>query len=771
MDRSLPPLPIGLQQQIIVFFSVGSHPSGCPVSLASRAASCLNPFRPSRTEETETIPVLRGGGWNREVDDIVHEPLHSRTIGLLFIGLLLLTSGCQKKSVFAQAAAPIIDSLTVEIQSNSAIVGFDVVDPAARTWDAWIYYSDDLGQQWQSVTPVSGNDGIIVLIPPFESVQTEWSYRGDLTTLPQADILIEVRLLDLDGNVHATRRSDPLSIGETSPPVVESVTIPTGAVGGPIPVTSLISDADGDYLTVHLEWSLDGSEPWNIATLETDVNLVIPDDKGISQVEMIWSSHIDTPGVVSPFARVRVVASDASGSSSAVSPYIALNTIAPIVDSITIGEIPPYLNGSEPYIDNNTSAIPFTLSVPAIGTLIRVSWSAGAGGATVDPQTLSIVANQPLANRDANTNLADLFTIDGNSARWQISAAQSLPTGPLTITAVIDDVRGNPAAAQQYQFQVHPASTASLPFDWQDRWNLDFSRDNYSIGWQLDSAGELAPFSSTGADGIADHQQDLVTIGLQSDQPTTAAVAAGCDLRVQFWVEQSILERIQQLYGEGSLLDGQDLQPQLRFQVSPVNSTSALGIGGDDFDANSYALGRATFDFRNSNSNDERAPNRGVFTSNMVQFYWNSWTFRNRFEEVLPGLGVAVGEHPFDAVVLGANFERLDPTNSSAENQRYDGVWNAIDAWSRIVAVVAAHEIGHAVGLCANGAPPTGLFGGVSSADFTGPFTTAYHVDTPGLNVMSSALGLTSALVEGESGYRFNELNEAYIAEWTTLEP
>lgn len=771
MDRTLPPLSIGLQQQIIVFFSDGSHPCGCPVSLASRAASCLNPFRPSRTEETETIPVLRGGGWNREVDDIVHEPLHSRTIGLLFIGLLLLTCGCQKKSVFAQASAPTIDNFTVEIHSSSAVVGFDVVDPAARTWDAWLYYSDDLGQQWHSVTPVSGSDGIISLTPPFESVQTEWSFRGDLTTLPQADILLEVRLLDLDDHVHAFRRSDPLSIGEGSPPIVDSVTIPTGAVGGPIPVNSLISDADGDFLTVHLEWSLDGSEPWNIATLETGVELVIPGDKGISQVEMIWNSHIDTPGVVSPFARVRVVASDASGSSTAVSPYIALNTIAPIVNSITIGEIPPYLNGSEPYIDNNSSTIPFTLSIPAIGTLIQVNWSAGAGGAAADAQTLSIVANLPLANRDSNTNLADLFTIDGSSASWQVSAAQSLPTGTLTITAVIDDVRGNPSEAQQYQLHVHPASTASLPFDWQDRWNLDFSRDNYSIGWHLDSVGDLVPFANTGADGSADHQQDLVTIGLQSNQPTTAAVAAGCDLRVQFWVEQSILERIQYLYGEGSLLDGQDLQPQLKFQVSPVNSTSALGIGGDDVDGNSYALGRATFDFRNSNTNDERAPNRGVFTSNMVQFYWNSWTFRNRFEEVLPGLGVAVGEHPIDAVVLGENFERLDPTNSSAENQRYDGVWNAIDAWSRIVAVVAAHEVGHAVGLCANGAPPSGLFGGVSSADFTGPFTTAYHVDTPGLNVMSSALGLTSALVEGESGYRFNELNEAYIAEWTTLEP
>ena len=701
----------------------------------------------------------------------MHEPLHSRTIGLLLLGLLLLACGCQKKSAIAQASAPIIENFTVEIQSSSATVRFDVVDPAARTWDAWIFYSDDLGQQWQSVTPASGTEAVIELSPPFESVQTEWSFRGDLTTLPQADILIEVRLLDLEGHIHATRRSDPLSIGETSPPVVDSVTIPTGAVGGPIPVNSLISDADGDYLTIHLEWSLGGNEPWSIATLDTDVEVVIPGTKGVSQIELIWNSHIDTPGVVSPFARVRVVVSDASGSSSAVSPYIALNTIAPTVDLITIGEIPPYLNGSEPYSDNSASTIPFTLSIPAIGTLLQVRWSAGAGGAAADAQTLSIVADQPLANRDAGTNLADLFTIDGSSASWQVSAAQSLPTGPLTITAVIDDVRGNPADAQQYQFQVHPASSASLPFDWQDRWHIDFTRDHYNIGWQLDSAGDLVPFSSTGADGIADHQQDLVTIGLQSDQPTTAAVAAGCDLRVQFWVRQSILERIQHLYGEGSLLDGQDLQPQLRFQLSPVDSTSALGIGGDDFDSNSYALGRASFDFRNSNTNDERAPNRGVFTSNMVQFYWNSWTFRNRFEEVLPGLGVAVGEHPIDAVVLGANFERLDPANSSAENQRYDGVWNAVDAWSRVVAVVAAHEIGHAVGLCANGAPPSGLFGGVSGADFTGPFTTAYHVDTPGLNVMSSALGLTSALVEGESGYRFNELNEAYIAEWTTLEP
>ena len=166
-------------------------------------------------------------------------PRFFRAIGLLIISIVLLACGCQKKSASAQAAAPLIEIFTVQIQSTSATVGFDVVDPAERIWDAWIFYSDDLGQQWQSVTPVSGNEGVIVLIPPFESVETEWSFRGDLATLPQADILIEVRLLDLEGAVHASHRSAPLSIGETTPPVVGSVTIPTGAVGGPIPSTAV----------------------------------------------------------------------------------------------------------------------------------------------------------------------------------------------------------------------------------------------------------------------------------------------------------------------------------------------------------------------------------------------------------------------------------------------------------------------------------------------------------------------------------------------------
>ncbi len=697
-----------------------------------------------------------------------------RSLFLRSIVLLLIVvtwSGCHRKGVSAEATIPLIENLSVVIDSNSAFVHFDVVDPHDRTWDAEIFFSDDLGQHWLPVTPVAGSQGYIELIPPFEPVVTEWSFRGDLITLPQADILVEVRLYDLEGLMHASRRSDPLSIGDPSAPSVDSVTIPSGPVGGPIPINCLIWDADGDFVTVHMEWSLDGTEPWNLSTLDTPGDVIIPGDKGINSVELIWLSHIDTPGVVSPFARVRIVATDAVGSSQATSNYIALNTIAPEIESVTIGEVPDYLNGSEPYDDGTGADVPFLLSIPTLGTQIHIGWSAGAGGAAPDVATLAISADQSIAGREVGEPIEDLFVIEGSTASWRVSELHPLPLGLLTLSASIDDIRGNPSEDRLFQVLVTPGAASARPFDWQDRWHVDFQRDNYIIGLQTDQFGNLNPFATPGADGEPDHRQDLLTLGLQSDQPSSAAAAAGTNMRVRMWVEQAIVDRMKQYFGESTSPDEESLQPQLRFQTSAVDATSAIGIGGDDVDPYSYALGRATFDYRNATANDERAANRGVFSSNMVQFYWNSWTFRNRFQEVLPQLGVPVGEHALDPLVLGSGFERLNPTNSTAQNQRYDGVWDAIDAWSRINAVVAAHEVGHSVGLCANGSPPTGLFGGVSSADFTGPYTTSFHIDTPGLNVMSSALGLTSALVEGDVGYRFNPLNEAYIAEWTTLEP
>ena len=96
---------------------------------------------------------------------------------------------------------------------------------------------------------------------------------------------------------------------------------------------------------------------------------------------------------------------------------------------------------------------------------------------------------------------------------------------------------------------------------------------------------------------------------------------------------------------------------------------------------------------------------RGVFSSNMVQYYWGSGTFFSRFGALIPGYGTPVGTHPEDTVVLSQGFDRTSPSNSATANARFDDIWSAIDAWSRLISVVATHEIGHAIGLCTNGHP------------------------------------------------------------------
>jgi hypothetical protein len=123
-----------------------------------------------------------------------------------------------------------------------------------------------------------------------------------------------------------------------------------------------------------------------------------------------------------------------------------------------------------------------------------------------------------------------------------------------------------------------------------------------------------------------------------------------------------------------------------------------------------------------------------------------------------------------DVTILGSNFDRDDPGNTSQENDRYDDLALAIDGISRATAVILAHEIGHSVGLVANGPPPTGLFGGEYRASFAGPYTNSYHLDTNNNSIMASALSFLDAITIGINGPAFNLLNLAYLRERILLE-
>ncbi|OUU22741.1 MAG: hypothetical protein CBC13_07215 [Planctomycetia bacterium TMED53] len=689
---------------------------------------------------------------------------------MILVALLLGVSsslGCSGgKSATAIATPPLIESLNLIVDPETAIVDFSVTDPEENEWVATIHYSEDLGQNWAHVSSQSLLDPEIQIAPPFLPIKRNWDYRDDLSTIPQADILIEVRIADLEGKVVTSRQTAPIAIGESEAPVFAGVYFPETSIGGLVTIQGSVIDPDYDHVTISMEWSPTGGAPWQAATLQQDQIILPPQSDGRStDFEIYWDAQADAPEVISPFAKVKIHASDGGATTTYVSNYLALNTIRPGIDLITIGEIPEYMNGQESYQGGGTTLVPFKLSVPSAGTQLNLEWSSGSGGATVDSESLEVFADVSVLGHAPGENLAEYFSTTSSGATWNMPQQQVLPIGSVTLSASVKDQRGNLSDLVEYEIEVRSGSSANRPFSAEDRWFIDFSRDHFQIGLLDDGSGNLTPFANSGADGIPDHLQDLFTVGLQSQMDPTASTVM--DSYVRSMIESQVIERIHLLYEKTGT---SDLQPQLSFHGHGSGATSALGIGGDDVEPLSYALGRAVFDTRNRFFDDEREPGRGVFSSNMVQYYWNSYTFNQRFSALMPGIGSPIGTHSQDPLVLSPDFERTDTGNPPQANARFDEVWNAIEAWSRLISVVAAHEIGHAIGLCTNGHPPLGLFGGVSSANFTGPFTTPYHVDTPGNNVMSSALGLSSALVEGPSGYRFNELNQAYIAEWIVLE-
>ena len=85
------------------------------------------------------------------------------------------------------------------------------------------------------------------------------------------------------------------------------------------------------------------------------------------------------------------------------------------------------MNGLEPYQGGGSSLIPFMLTIPSAGSLIRLDWSPGNGGAAIDPQSLVLVADVPVFGNAPGVNLASLLTVSETSGEWLIPAEQNLP--------------------------------------------------------------------------------------------------------------------------------------------------------------------------------------------------------------------------------------------------------------------------------------------------------------------------------------------------------
>lgn len=702
------------------------------------------------------------------------------SLGSSFAGILALAHtlcGCAGGGGGSGASLVMQPSSVQEIGITPSLTGtrvaFTLVSPESHTMSVIVEYSEDRGRTFHAAAIAEGATSRLAATPVGVRHSLTWAPLLDLAVTDQSDLVIRLVPRDeITGQAGASGTSPVFGLGHNTAPEVLSVTTPAEVMGGEIALSYQGQDAQEDHVCIRIEYSLDGGMTFHegSATEDGDGASAVPFRSAAGPFVVHWNAQIDLPGVVAGDVRVRLTPVDAIPGSSATTLGFAVDLRPPSLEWITVGEIPDTMNGSTPYTDSNGSIVSFTLAVARADFELRVSWTAAGGAAEVDPNSLSVQADRalgPTGGIGAGTELGHLFVAEGTDAVWTVRDTHRLPLDIVTFEATILDENGNRSAAARLSVTGTSAGAVERPFDTLDRWWLNFESDYFDIDFT--GGATVTVDVVAGADGTADYEEDLYILGLRSSSPTSESADLDTNALVLSLVKDETIGRLRELYGGDFDGDEAGYSTNLEFSLFSTGRRSSIRVGGDDANAG-FAIGRAAFDQRNSIGNLNESTILGVFTTNMIEFYINSsYSFKAQFDALVPGRGIPVGEHALDDDVLGEGFDRLDPGNTTAQNQRYDRIWTAIHAWGRSVAVVAAHEIGHSLGMCANGAPPGGLFGNVIGPSFAGPYTNPYHFDSPGNNIMASSLSFSPSLNTGPTGYRFNELEVAYLREWILL--
>lgn len=665
-----------------------------------------------------------------------------------------------------------IRGVTVNPDVDGTSIRFHLSSDDSHPMAIRVEYSEDRGESFAVATILDATAlERLTTDPTGTEHSTLWDPREDLGTTDQSDLQVRLIPTDLVTLVEgAPAYSNIFGLGTNTLPVIESVTTPTTVQGGDIALSYSVRDAQSDHVGIAIEFSLDGGNIWQAGTpaVGGDGHEAVPTNGVAEARTVLWAAQTDAPNFVSNTTLVRLTALDVAVGAATSTGAFSVNLLAPRIDSLSIAEIPEGMNGSESYTTSNGTEVEFHLQIARGETVVTLELSQHVSGGAIDPNSLRVTADQDLGERLAGEDLGSYFTTTSSAASWRIPAELAPPVGWVTFSATIGDVYGNRSESSSLEIECVQPDNFQRPFEIMDRWFLNFDSDLYSITFEGGNIVEIT--SSLGGNGRADFMEDLEILGLFTSQPTAACEALGTNTILYDLTRAEVLGRVRELYG-GSF-DGQDpgYSSNLTFTSVAGGHRSTLRVGGDD-SVSGFTLGRAHFDHRNSAANSNSSANLGVFTTNMIEYYINtSSTFKFRFDALIPGRGTPVGEGPVDHIVLDPSFERLSGTNTVDENVRYDQIWTGIEALGRSVAVIAAHEVGHSLGLCSNGPPPGGLFGGVIGPSWSGGLTNSFHFDSPGANVMAAALGFASSVTSGANAYKFNEINSAYLQEILILD-
>lgn len=386
------------------------------------------------------------------------------------------------------------------------------------------------------------------------------------------------------------------------------------------------------------------------------------------------------------------------------------------------------------------------LALPPDG--FTIDFDASDAGGFVDVARCELLLDGPAAGPSTATLLA-AATLGNGFARLRVPMNAALATGSWTCRVRVPDLCGNYAVTAPLAFEVVQPTTTMLPFERTQvvwiRTDLDLDRN-----------------------GRADFDDDLLRLGFAVDGGHAAS---------QAFVRQALLDGVlaetSRLYGRGPR--GEPIGPEsvaIRFATRSPGQASHMQMGVGGFDPSgppgrSYGsestgvLGRAVFDLRNGNSGERNTGGGqalGVFPGEMFlyqarlhQQVYPSYqtTFAQRFMPLCPQMGgTPVGAHQHDAATLRADFD--DAAATSSQRARRQTVLAAAGNWSKVIAIVLAHEIGHSVGLVAPGAAPSGLHGDAS----------LHNSFAGATEVMAANIGYETMV---SMPYAFRDIDMAYL--------
>ena len=438
--------------------------------------------------------------------------------------------------------------------------------------------------------------------------------------------------------------------------------------------------------------------------------------------------------------------------------------VAPVI-YLTIAEIPPAMNGSQPsgeltwrYRANRAHV---SLDVVATaGTLTSATITCASDG-------VGLVV--PAAEEITPTHW-----------RVMIDEASALPDGAAIDCAADAAGPGGPANHTSYAFDAATLPPELDPFPTTDEWLVVLTRDIFDLVVTRDPGG-TASFRSNhvaGGNGVIDFDEPFYELGLFSHAHPEATALVKAHLL------SKVRQNIYTIYGldpHGAPQPG-SVDIRIWFEGdggAPAPSDyggarrfSKIALGGDGDLADQVAtFGRALIDWNNQDTEDDTVYGLGVFPTALVRQVLALDVGALVLEPYREATGgVPFGDDPDDALFLGKDLLNSDMPDGSNAVARID-IYNLfVEFGALALASIVAHELGHSLGLVPSGLPPEGLFAG-EDLDFVVSVAPDAHIDTEGLNVMQT--GGSVNWLEAVTGDRprFEPFSWAYLTRQIVVGP